>query len=143
MVRNASTGSWQIGDTTVAGDAEIGGSSGSLTLNNPSGISVSSVCSASLTSNATLTAGTFTNNGVLNLGTYVLSGTAGFSAALSSTLITANTGGLVSAIAVSGTKTFVAGANYVFNASTTTPFPTGTFGNPASLTFNNADVTSN
>ena len=143
MVRNASTGSWQIGDTTVAGDAEIGGSSGSLTLNNPSGISVSSVCSATLTSNATLTAGTFTNNGVLNLGTYVLSGTAGFSAALSSTLITANTGGLVSAIAVSGTKTFVAGANYVFNASTTTPFPTGTFGNPASLTFNNADVTSN
>ena len=143
MVRNASTGSWQIGDTTVAGDAEIGGSSGSLTLNNPSGISVSSVCSATLTSNATLTAGTFTNNGVLNLGTYVLSGTAGFSAALSSTLITANTGGLVSAIAVSGTKTFVAGANYVFNASTTTPFPIGTFGNPASLTFNNADVTSN
>lgn len=143
MVRNASTGSWQIGDTTVAGDAEIGGSSGSLTLNNPSGISVSSVCSATLTSNATLTAGTFTNNGVLNLGTYVLSGTAGFSAALSSTLITANTGGLVSAIAVSGTKTFVAGANYVFNASTTTPFPTGTFGNPASISFNNANVTSN
>ncbi|MPS72121.1 MAG: T9SS type A sorting domain-containing protein [Chryseobacterium sp.] len=42
-----------------------------------------------------------------------------------------------------GTAQFIAGANYLFNTNTITPFPTGTIGNPASLTFNNAEVVSN
>ena len=84
------------------------------------------------------------SGGTLNLGTYALSGTSKFTSAAGSNLITNNTGGLVSAIAVTGTKTFTAGTHYTFNANTSTPFPTtGNFGNPASLTFNNANVTSN
>lgn len=86
-------------------------------------------------------------SGTLNLGTFAIKQSSGtqarFTTVSGSTVSTSNTGGLVSAIAVAGTKTFAAGASYIFNASTTTPFPTGTFGNPASLTFNNADVTSN
>ncbi|MFC4261246.1 T9SS type A sorting domain-containing protein [Ferruginibacter yonginensis] len=60
------------------------------------------------------------------------------------TIITANTGGLVGAVAVGGAKTYTAGANYVFNGNTTTPFPptASAFGSPASLVFN-ALVTSN
>lgn len=86
--------------------------------------------------------------GTLNLNTYAIKQASGTSARFSSfsgsTIITSNTGGLVSGITVGGTKTWTAGTNYIFNASTTTPFPTaGTFGNPASLTFNNAMVTSN
>ena len=86
-------------------------------------------------------------SGILNLGTFAIKQSSGtqarFTTISGSTVSTSNTGGLVSAIAVAGTKTFAAGTSYIFNASTTTPFPTGTFGNPASLTFNNADVTSN
>ena len=86
-------------------------------------------------------------SGTLNLGTFAIKQSSGtqarFTTVSGSTVSTSNTGGLVSAIAVAGTKTFAAGTSYIFNASTTTPFPTGTFGNPASLTFNNADVTSN
>ncbi len=58
------------------------------------------------------------------------------------TINTSNSGGLIGTISVGGTKTFTAGANYIFNGNTTTPYPTGTFGNPASLTFN-ANVVSN
>ncbi len=86
-------------------------------------------------------------SGTLNLGTFAIKQSSGtqarFTTLSGSTVSTSNTGGLVSAIAVAGTKTFAAGTSYTFNASTATPFPTGTFGNPASLTFNNADVTSN
>ncbi len=86
-------------------------------------------------------------SGTLNLGTFAIKQSSGtqarFTTVSGSAVSTSNTGGLVSAIAVAGTKTFAAGTSYIFNASTTTPFPTGTFGNPASLTFNNADVTSN
>lgn len=86
-------------------------------------------------------------SGTLNLGTFAIKQSSGtqarFTTVSGSTVSTSNTGGLVSAIAVAGTKTFAAGTSYIFNASTTTPFPIGTFGNPASLTFNNADVTSN
>ncbi|WP_432672703.1 T9SS sorting signal type C domain-containing protein [Flavobacterium sp. SM2513] len=142
MIRNANSGPWQIGDAS-AGTAEIGGSTGILTLTNPSGISITSNCTATLTSNTTITSGGISHFGILDLGIYAFSGTGTFAARTGSTVITSNTGGLVSAIAVGGTKTFEVGANYIFNANTTTPFPTGTFGNPASLRFNNANVVSN
>lgn len=143
MFRSEGTGTWQIGDTSAPNSAEIGGATGTLTLNNPNGINITSASNAILTSNTILTGGTFTNNGTLNLGTFALSGTSAFKSAAGSSLITSNPGGLVSAVAVTGTKTFEAGTHYTFNADTTTPFPTGTFGNPATLTFNNANVTSN
>ncbi|WP_312422674.1 T9SS type A sorting domain-containing protein [Epilithonimonas sp.] len=86
-------------------------------------------------------------SGTLNLGTFAIKQSSGtqarFTTLSGSTVSTSNTGGLVSAIAVAGTKTFAAGTSYTFNASTAAPFPTGTFGNPANLTFNNADVTTN
>lgn len=80
-----------------------------------------------------------------------------FITAAGATLITSNsagfggttaTGSLMSfgstnTTSANGAAQFVAGINYTFNSSTTTPFPTGTFGSPASLTFNNANVTSN
>lgn len=49
MTRAADSGSWQIGDGT-AGNAEIGGPAGNLTLSNSSGISISPLCYAKLTS---------------------------------------------------------------------------------------------
>jgi hypothetical protein len=142
MSRGTGTGPWQIGDAS-AGNAEIGGATGVLTLNNPSGVSITATCNATLTSNVTTTSGTFSNNGILNMSLNAFSGAGAFATRTGSSLITSNTGGLVAAIAVDGIRTFEAGCNYTFNANTTTPFPTGTFGNPAILAFNDATVTSN
>lgn len=141
MSKTANIGPWQIGDG-VLGTAEIGGSTGILTLDNTSDISISPTCSSILSSDVTLSGGTLSNYGILNLGIYAFSGVGKFAAKIGSSLLTANPGGLVGAIATDN-KTFEAGTNYTFNASTSTPFPAGTFGNPASLTFNNASVTSN
>lgn len=141
MIKNSNVGPWQIGDGVV-GTAEIGGSTGSLTLNNPSEISISATCSATLSSDVTLSGGSLSNSGILDLGIHKFLGAGKFTAKTGSRLITANPGGLVDAIATT-TRTFEAGTNYTFNASTSTPFPAGTFGNPASLTFNNSSVTSN
>jgi hypothetical protein len=77
-------------------------------------------------------------NSILNLGTSVLSGS-NFTLPSGATLKTSHNGGLASAIAVTGTKTFSAGANYVFSGNTATPFPaSGTIGNPASITIDAA-----
>ncbi len=85
-------------------------------------------------------------DGTLNTSTNAIIQSAGtnarFSVFSTGTIITSNTGGLVSAINVGGTKTYTTGASYVFNGATTTPFPTGTFGSPGNLTFN-AIVVSN
>ena len=87
-----------------------------------------------------------TVSGTLQMGTHFIDESAGANASFivnaGGTIQTANTGGLVSAIAVGGTKTFTAGANYTFNGNTITPFPTTTFGNPATININ-ANVTSN
>ncbi|WP_312084028.1 T9SS type A sorting domain-containing protein [Epilithonimonas hominis] len=119
---------------------------------------------ASLTSNLTLGSSTgpasyFTVNGNLNFNDKSIIGNtvARFITAAGATLATSNVDGLggtaasgslmsfgsTNTTSTNGTAQFIAGINYIFNGSTTTPFPTGTFGNPASLTFNNADVTSN
>ncbi|HAP95439.1 MAG TPA: hypothetical protein DCP54_06755, partial [Chryseobacterium sp.] len=119
---------------------------------------------ASLTSNLTLGSSTgpasyFTVNGNLNFNDKSIIGNtvARFITAAGATLATSNVNGLggtaasgslmsfgsTNTTSTNGTAQFIAGINYIFNGSTTTPFPTGTFGNPASLTFNNADVTSN
>ncbi|WP_026718791.1 T9SS sorting signal type C domain-containing protein [Flavobacterium antarcticum] len=144
MIRQtADVGLWQIGNGTFAGLAELGGSTGILTLTNPSGTIISTLCTATLTSNITLNGGTFENIGTLELSTFSISGTALFATRTGSNLITANTGGLVSAITVTGTKTYESGVNYTFNASTMTPFPMSTFGSPAGLTFNNSVIVSN
>ena len=120
------SGTWQIGDPTVTGTAEIGGISGNLTLSNINGISLSSVCSATLTGNTVLSSGTFTNNGTIIFGANTISGGAAFTQSIGATIITSNSGGVPGSVAVSGTKIFSAdGANYTFNAATTTPFFTG------------------
>ena len=119
---------------------------------------------ASLTSNLTLGSSTgptsyFTVNGSLNFNDKSIIGNtvARFITATGATLATSNvngfggttaTGSLMSfgstnTTSTNGTAQFNTGVNYIFNGGTVTPFPTGTFGNPASLTFNNADVTSN
>ena len=89
----------------------------------------------------------FTVEGTLITGTNAISQgssttNAEFKILAGGTINTSNSGGLIGTISVGGTKTFTAGANYIFNGNTTTPYPTGTFGNPASLTFN-ANVVSN
>jgi uncharacterized protein (DUF736 family) len=74
-------------------------------------------------------------SGGVNLGGYVVSGTGSFTLHSGATLTTSHAGGLGASIAVTGTKTFNAGANYVFSGATTAPFPTsGTIGDPASVT---------
>ncbi len=99
---------------------------------------------------------TINNSGILDAGTYnFLTSYSVFNAANSNsafiinsggTLKTANTGGIsgtatsTSTGTISTTRmttTFNAGANYVFNGATTTPFPT-TFSNPANVTINQA-----
>lgn len=101
----------------------------------------------------------FTVNGSLNFNDKSIIGNtvARFITATGATLATSNVDGLGGTMAMgslksfgstnttstNGTAQFNTGVNYIFNGDTVTPFPTGTFGNPASLTFNNADVTSN
>ncbi|RRQ45030.1 T9SS type A sorting domain-containing protein [Chryseobacterium sp. SC28] len=144
MAISGGTGSWQIGDDSLSGNAEIGGSGGSLTLGNTNGLSVTAGCLATLTSNVTLSSGTLTNRGTIDFGTNVLSGSGGFTQAADATIITANTGGVPGSVAVT-TKTFSAeGANYTFNGATTTPFITVTGASTTFATVNvNANVTNN
>lgn len=75
-----------------------------------------------------------------------------------STLITKNTNGIGGTTATGSLQNFsstgtgsgsngrahlVNRVNYIFNANTTSPFPTTNFGNPGSLTINNSQVVSN
>lgn len=53
MDKGASTGPWKIGNGTL-GNAELGGSTGTLTLKNDAGISIAALCNAKLTSNIKL-----------------------------------------------------------------------------------------
>lgn len=57
------------------------------------------------------------------------------------TLVTNNTGGIPASI-TAASPTYTAGAHYVFNAATTSPFPTTGFNNPGNVT-TNANVTLN
>jgi len=57
------------------------------------------------------------------------------------TLITNNTGGIPASV-TAASATYTAGAHYVFNAATTSPFPTSGFNNPGNVT-TNANVTLN
>nr|WP_322623896.1 YDG domain-containing protein [uncultured Flavobacterium sp.] len=95
-----------------------------------------------LANNLTLgTNGKFTTEAgsVFDTQTNVISGPS-FVTAATSTVTTNNTGGLTGAI--TATPTYAAGTHYIFNAATTTPFPTDTFANPANVT-TNANVTLN
>ncbi|MFY7885223.1 MAG: hypothetical protein ACOVOV_10325, partial [Dolichospermum sp.] len=87
-----------------------------------------------------------TINGTLNLGANTITQSAGTHASFivntGGTLISSNSGGLGTAIALGGLRTFADGANYIFNGNTITPFPTTTFGIPAIVQIN-ATVTSN
>lgn len=101
----------------------------------------------------------FTVNGSLNFNDKSIIGNtvARFITATGATLATSNVDGLGGTTAMgslksfgstnttstNGTAQFNTGVNYIFNGDTVTPFPTGTFGNPASISFNNANVTSN
>ena len=58
------------------------------------------------------------------------------------TIITSNAGGLDAVINTTGSKSFGSTTNYVFNAATATPFPTGVSLNARDVTFN-ANVTTN
>ena len=88
---------------------------------------------------------TFTveNGGTFNTDTYKLSGVASFTSAAGSTIITANTAGIVGAVTTTGTKTFNDTTNYIFNGVTTTPFPAtvtkaGNIATNANVTLNGA-----
>ena len=68
-----------------------------------------------------------------------LSGSVNFTLPSGATLKSSHTDGLTSSVAVSGTKTYTAGAEYVFSGNTSAPFhSTGSIGNPASITINAA-----
>ncbi len=101
------------------------GAGTNVTINNGSGLKLNSGKTFVVSSSGTITFGA----------SGTLSGTGGkFTIASGASLSTSNTGGIPASVAVTGVKTFSAGANYIFNAATTTPFPTGTFGNPGDVT---------
>ncbi|MDR3706122.1 MAG: fibronectin type III domain-containing protein [Paludibacteraceae bacterium] len=102
-------------------------------------IEITSGSTAVLASNINQASGTFSvlSGGTLDVGTYAISGAAAFTNASGGTLKTSKTGGLPSSITTT-TKTFTTGANYVFNAATTTPFGTYTMNTPANITFTGA-----
>jgi hypothetical protein len=89
---------------------------------------------------------TLTVNGQLNTGTRSVTGAGGFSLASTGTLRLAHSSGINGAISVTGTKNYPAGADYVFDASTITAFPStvqqASFGDPGDVTLN-AGVTLN
>lgn len=81
------------------------------------------------------------NGGTINVQGNTVSGTGVFNLNSGGTLITGNTGGIPASITAT-TATYTAGAHYIFNGATTTPFPTATFNSPGNVT-TNADVTLN
>ncbi|WP_312765051.1 InlB B-repeat-containing protein [Epilithonimonas sp.] len=101
----------------------------------------------------------FTVKGNLDFGDRSIIGNsaARFNTASGATLNTSNLNGIggvsttgslrsfssTNSTAANGRAQFIAGINYIFNANTNAPFPTGTIGNPESLTFNNVEVMSN
>lgn len=94
------------------------------------------------TSNLELgTSGKFTveSGSTLDVDNLVVSGPS-FVTATGGTVVTNNTGGLSASI--TATPSFATGTHYVFNAATTSPFPTATFNNPGNVT-TNASVTLN
>ncbi len=119
--RNGIRGSGTVTQTTAyqfiisGSSAEIGG--GTLTLLSGGGLTINSGSVATLSSNKTINTGPITINGTIDFGTYVLSGTSAFTLASGATLKTANALGLSGSITISGTKTFNAAANYIFNGS--------------------------
>ncbi len=79
---------------------------------------VNSGASITLGKNVSIGSGfTGTISGTLESGSYTVSGAGAFTISSGATLKTANTAGLNGAITVTGTKTFDAGANYIFNGS--------------------------
>jgi hypothetical protein len=94
------------------------------------------------TSNGTVTLGNelvFSSSAIIDLNSSVLSGSVNFTLPSGATLKSSHTDGLTSSVAVSGTKTYTAGAEYVFSGNTSAPFPSiGSIGNPASITINAA-----
>ncbi len=79
---------------------------------------------------------TFVVSGTLDCKTSAISGGGNFTLNAGATLKTSNTSGITSSITTTGTKTFTAGANYEFDAATTTPFGGNTYGNPNNVTIN-------
>ncbi|OYQ38086.1 hypothetical protein CHU92_06620 [Flavobacterium cyanobacteriorum] len=86
---------------------------------------------------------TVLDGGILDVSTFTMGSNGSFAVNSGGTLRTSNTNGLQGSIqTTTANTTYTAGANYVFNAATTTPYPTSGLGNPGTLTFN-AAVTSN
>ena len=120
MVNSGATG------ITSRNSFAASGAGTNVTINS-SGLAMGSSQTFGLTSSATATFGSSGS----------ISGTGGiFNIASGCSLVTSNTGGVPSSVTTTGTNVYAAGANYTFNAATTTPFPTGTFNNPANVTIN-------
>lgn len=120
--------------------AELGG--GTLTITG-TGLDIAAGAVVNLISNKVINTGTINLLGTLDTNTFVISGSSNFKVISGGTLITSNTGGIPASITTTN-QDFASAANYVFNANTTTPYPTlFQFRSPTSLTFNNANVTSN
>jgi trimeric autotransporter adhesin len=115
------------GATVARNSFTATGAGTNVTINGTSGLKMASGQTFGVASSATVTFGS----------AGAISGTGGiFNIASGCTAVTSNAGGLVSSITTTGANVYTAGANYTFNASTSTPFPTGTFGNPANVTIN-------
>ncbi|MFP9117204.1 YDG domain-containing protein [Flavobacterium sp. RNTU_13] len=81
------------------------------------------------------------NGGTINVQNNAITGSGVFNLNAGGTLATSNTGGIATSVTTT-TRTLATGAHYVFNAATTSPFPTATFNNPGNVT-TNANVTLN
>ncbi len=82
-----------------------------------------------------------TVDGVLNMGGYKITGAG--NVIVNGTVQTSNTGGLATVFSNTGTITLTAGASYIFNGATTTPFPTSVSSVVAKDITTSANVTLN
>ena len=143
---NTATGTNDIWTSFTVGD---GTNPTTLTLNNSlmlNGTTAPTAATLTIANNSTLDAGVYNflpSYSIFNAAnTYT-----NFIINSGGTLKSANTGGISGTGTSSSTGTitttrnvvtYTAGANYVLNGATTTPFPTSSFGNPAAVTVNAA-----
>lgn len=123
--------------TLARGGFTATGAGTNVSINTTSGLTMTSGQTFAVNGNATITFGA----------TGTLNGAGGiFNIASGSTLVTSNTNGIPGpsgSVSTTGTNVYAAGANYTFNAATSTPFPTGTFGIPNNVAINSGIVALN
>jgi hypothetical protein len=136
---NATTGGSNLGSLTLLLTSVNGTLGGSISVVTPN-ITIASTARRTLVSNFAVSTGrTLTIDGSLIAGTNVVSGAGNMTIASTGKVWIANNSGLSGTVAISGTKSFNAGAQYYYNGSSaqSTGFAGITLGSPASINITN------